>query len=382
MQNFVFDIPTKVIFGRGQISKIGTEIKKQGVKKLLMVYGQGAIKKNGIYQQVTDALNSVSLPFVEIGGVRSNPVLSFVRQGTEFAKREKVDAIVAVGGGSVIDTAKAIAAGVKAGHDVWDFFVYKEMVKQALPLFCVLTVAASASEMNSAAVITNEDTSQKFSMRSPFLAPKVSILDPTALFSLPPEYTAYSAVDIITHLLEGYFNNTASSSPIQDDFVHTLIKTVMTVTETLLKEPQNYDARANFMWSASLGFNGLTTAGMGAIALPVHMFGHSLSALYDVAHGASLSIMLPAWMTYFQEEKAKRLTLFSQNVFGYNNPAEGIAALKKWFATIGAPISFNDVGISASAIPVMAQNAFALAQVWSLKDYDIERNARILELCR
>ncbi|MEI7590571.1 MAG: iron-containing alcohol dehydrogenase, partial [Deltaproteobacteria bacterium] len=191
MQNFVFEIPTKIIFGREQINKIGAEIKRHGIKKILLVYGDGSIKENGVYQQVTTSLLNAAIPFIEFSGVRSNPILSHVHKGILVAKNEQVDAILAVGGGSVIDSAKAISAGVKSTGDVWDFFTYKSVINDALPIFCVLTLSASASEMNGAAVITNEDGACKFSIRSPLLVPKVSVLDPTTLFSLPPKYTAY-----------------------------------------------------------------------------------------------------------------------------------------------------------------------------------------------
>jgi len=218
MQNFIFENPTKIIFGRGQISRIGTEAARFG-KKFLLVYGQGSVKRNGVYDQVMASLGEAKIEVVEFPGVRSNPVLSHARQGIELARKEGVDGVIAVGGGSVIDTAKTIAAGTKAAHDVWDFFIYKETIKAALPVLTVVTVAASASEMNAAAVITKEDGRQKYSIRSLHVQPRVSVLDPTVLFSLDRRYSAYSAVDAITHMLEGYFNNTETrQSPLQDQW--------------------------------------------------------------------------------------------------------------------------------------------------------------------
>ena len=230
---------------------------------------------------------------MELPGVKSNPLLSKAKEGIELARAKKVDVVLAVGGGSVIDTAKTIAAGAKADHDPWEFFVYTKLVKEALPVLVVLTLSASASEMNAAAVITKDETCQKFSVRSPLIQPKTSILDPEVLFTLTPSYTAYSAVDIITHMLEGYFTNTETGeSPLQDRMIYAFMRTLMEATEKSLANPKDYDARANFMWSGTLAFNGLTTAGMGIVGFPVHMIEHSLSALYDIAHGAGLSIML------------------------------------------------------------------------------------------
>jgi hypothetical protein len=383
MQNFVFENPTKIIFGKGQISKIGKETARFGHKAML-IYGMGSILKNGIHAQVTDSLKKAGIDFVDFPGVKSNPVLSHVNKGIEIALKENVDVILAVGGGSVIDAAKAISAGVKANHDVWDFFTFSKPIMGALPVLTVVTVSASASEMNAGAVVTREDGCQKYCIVSPFIQPKVSILDPTVLFSLNPEYSAYSAVDIITHMLEGYFNNTASASPLQDRLVESLMKTVMESTEIIMEEPDNYDARANMMWSAILGFNGLTTAGMGKVIMPAHMIEHSLSAIYDIPHGAGLSIVLPAWMSWALDEKAERLEKFAREIFhikgrGSKQVAEkGIACLKLWFESIGSPVSLKAAGIPENDIEKIADNAFALSQVWFYEGYTKEVITRIL----
>ncbi|MEI7639037.1 MAG: iron-containing alcohol dehydrogenase [Syntrophus sp. (in: bacteria)] len=387
MQNFIFENPTKIIFGQGQIKRIGQETARFG-KKVLLVYGQGSIKKNGIYDQVTTSLSESQLSIVEFPGVRSNPVLSHAVQGIETAKREGVDVILAVGGGSVIDTAKTIAAGIMADHDVWDFFTYKKTIQAALPVLTVVTISASASEMNAAAVITREEGRQKYSIRSLHIQPKVSILDPSVLFTLDRAYSAYSAVDAVTHMLEGYFNNTeANPSPLQDGMVEGLMKTIMGATETILQQPEDYDARANMMWAATLAFNGLTTAGMGQVALPVHMIEHSLSALYDVAHGAGLSIILPGWMKSQLQNKSGRFARLAREVFSVTAEKDeeaalaGIDRLKKWFSLIGSPVSLREAQIPAQDIEKIAENAAALAQIWGLKTYNEEVIIKILELC-
>ncbi len=384
MQNFTFKNATKIIFGKGQISKSGKEVSRFG-RKALLVYGMGSILKNGIYTQVTDSFKKAGVNFVDFSGVKSNPVLSHVHKGIELARKENVDVILAVGGGSVIDESKAIAAGVKVDHDIWDCFTFSKPVTGALPVLTVVTVSASASEMNNGAVVTREDGCQKYCMVSPFIQPKVSILDPTVLFSLSPEYSAYSAVDVITHMLEGYFNNTAHASPLQDRLAEALMRTVMESTDIIMKEPDNYDARANMMWSAILGFNGLTTAGMGKVQMPAHMIEHSLSAIYDIPHGAGLSIVLPAWMTWALEAKTERLAKFARDIFHVKGHAskpvaeKGIACLKLWFESIGSPVSLNAADIPLGDIDRIAENAFALSQVWLYEGYTKDVIIKILK---
>ncbi|MCD6486425.1 MAG: iron-containing alcohol dehydrogenase, partial [Syntrophobacterales bacterium] len=245
-----------------------------------------------------------------------------------------------------------------------------------------------ASEMNPAAVITKEEGARKFSIRSPFIQPKTSILDPAALFTLSPAYSAYSAVDAITHMLEGYFNNREPHSPLQDRLVEGLIKTIMENTEVILKEPANYDARANMMWAATLAFNGLTAAGMGMISLPAHMIEHSLSAIYDIAHGAGLSIVLPGWMLYAVEKDSVKFAQLARELFGIEDNdnlkagMEGIDRLKGWFSSIGSPVSLGEANIPGEDIEKIAENARVLAQAWGLRDYTEEIIVDILGLCK
>lgn len=387
MQNFIFENPTRILFGQGQIGRIGREVARFG-RTVLFVYGRDSIKKNGIYDQVTTSLREAGLAIVEFPGVRSNPVLSHTLKGVALARERQVDVCLAVGGGSVIDTAKTIAAGVRADHDLWDFFTYSKPIQSALPVLTVLTLAASASEMNAAAVMTREEGRQKFSIRSPHIQPRVSILDPTALFTLPESYSAYSAVDAIAHMLEPYFNNTEPHSPFQDRLVEGLMRTIMESTDIILKEPANYAARADMMWATTWAFNGLTSAGMGAISLPVHMIEHSLSALYDIAHGAGLSIVLPGWMLFTLDRNTRKFARLGREIFRVSEqddrPAalDGIGRLKAWFKAIGSPTSLQDAGIPAQDIGRIAENAAGLAQVWQLRDYTEEVIADVLQLCR
>jgi alcohol dehydrogenase YqhD (iron-dependent ADH family) len=376
MKDFVFYNPTHVVFGEGKTAAIGSYLQGQ---KCLFLYGSGSIKQNGIYDRVKDSLTKHQVQWVEKSGVKPNPVLSFVHEAIAAARHEQVDCILAVGGGSVIDTAKAVAAGFYYDGDVWDFFIDKAKITKALPIYVVLTLAATASEMNSGAVITNEATKQKFNIQSDCLFPKTSILDPTNTYTVPARQVANGSVDAIVHLLEGYFTKQYPNTPIQDGFVETLVKTIISSTQKILEAPADYDARANFMWSATLALNGLTTAGVGGYGFPNHMMGHSLSALYDIDHGASLAIVFPAWLKYHQAAVSDRLVRFGAEVFGKQDANETIAAIESYFQAIGAPTRLKDVNIEKTEIQKIAGNAVSLANKWGLKDYTQDVIAQILE---
>lgn len=386
MQNFVYQNPTKVIFGRGTIDSIGTEAAAFG-RKVLLLYGKESIKKNGIYDRVTASLADKGLEIVEHGGVRSNPVLSHVQQGILVARAEKVDLVCAVGGGSVIDSGKAIAAGAVADHDVWKFFTGKKPVKKVLPLTCVLTLAASGSEMNSGMVLTNEATEQKFGFANRLLYPKVSILDPTATFSVSPAYTAYGAVDAVAHVLEFYFTHSLPYAPIQEKLMEGLLLNNMECCERILAAPEDYHARADAMWAATLSLNGLTAAGLGKVGFPMHLIEHSLSALYDVPHGAGLSVVIPGWMRHQAAGQPERFARFAERIFQVKGSGNGemakagIEALKNWFAKVGSPVCLAEIGVPAADIANIAANATQLAGIWRMTDYSQERIEEILRLC-
>jgi len=386
MKNFVFHNPTKIIFGRDTIPAIGSETAVFG-KNALLVYGEGSIKKNGIYDQVVESLKETGITVVEHGGVKSNPVLRHVHQGIELAKKHGIDVIVAVGGGSVVDSAKAISAGALVEHDVWKFFTGRKSVKGSLPLTCVLTLAASGSEMNSGMVVTNEETSQKFGFANKHLYPKTSILDPCATFTVPPHYTAYGAVDAIAHVLEFYFTNQEPYTPVQDHLMEGLIISCMDSCNLVLDNPEDFDARADLMWAATLALNGLTGAGLGKLGFPMHMIEHSLSALYNVAHGAGLSVIIPGWMLYQAQKTPEKFARFAERVFNITSgsaekkAAEGIQALLAWFVRIKTPTSLTALNIPLQDIPQIARNAVALAKVWNMPDYNEEKIEEILKLC-
>ncbi len=377
MKNFVFYNPTQIVFGKDQTKNIGNYLRG---KKCLLLYGKESIKRNGIYDRIIESLNKNNVGFVEKYGVKSNPVLGFVHEAIELARKENVDAILAVGGGSVIDTGKAVACGFYYQGDVWDYFTDKARIGNALPLYVVLTLAATASEMNNGAVITNEKTRQKFNIKADSLSPKVSILDPVNTYTVPGNYTAYGCVDAMVHLLEGYFTQEDPSTSIQDGFVETLVKTLMESTRTIMKKADDYNARADFMWAATLALNGITTAGIGNHGFPNHMMGHSLSALYDIAHGASLSIVFPAWLKHHAKEKSKKISRFGTAIFGIEDPQKTIEALDQFFNSIGTSTRLSQVNIPATDIDKIAGNAVMLAQKWRLDQYTKDIITAILQL--
>ncbi len=386
MQNFVLENPTKIIFGTDTVKQVGNETAAFGTK-ILLVYGRQSIKKNGIYDQVASSLGEQGIEIIDHGGVQSNPLLSHVREGISKAKEQKVQAIVAVGGGSVIDSAKAISAGALVDHDVWQFFKGKKSIKKTLPLTCVLTLAAAGSEMNGGMVITNDETKQKFGTGNKILNPKVSILDPTLTFTVPADYTAYGAVDAIAHILEFYFTTADPSTPVQDRFMEGLIINIMESCDKVLEYPTDYNARADLMWCSTLALNGWTAAGLGMVGFPMHMIEHSLSALYNIAHGAGLSIVAPAWMRFQAKKNPDKFAQFSQRVFGLSGEPpttalQGCDTLQKWFSSVGSPVSLTEADIPVKDIDVIAENALGLAKIWRLKEYNTEIIKEILNGCQ
>jgi alcohol dehydrogenase YqhD (iron-dependent ADH family) len=366
MQNFTFANPVKIIFGRGTIAKLGPEVSKAG-RNALLVYGGGSIKKNGVYEAVAASLKAAGVTFVEHPGVKPNPVLAHALEGIKKARENACDLIIAAGGGSVIDEAKAIAAGVKYSGDVWDFYCGKAAIKEALPLFTVLTLPATGSEMNSGSVITREETKQKFSAGGAPLFPMVSILDPETTLSLPRAQVANGAVDSIAHLIESYFTTADRDAAVTDEIVHALARSVAAATGRILKDPSDYGARASMMWSATLALNGLAGCGYGGASFPNHAIEHSLSALYNIAHGAGLAIIMPAWFKYHLEKSGpERLEKFGAAVFGVKGAEAAIKAFEDFFRKAGAPIRLSEAGIPAADIPRIAANAMGLITLWGM----------------
>ncbi|MDA3785748.1 MAG: iron-containing alcohol dehydrogenase [Deltaproteobacteria bacterium] len=386
MQNFVLHNPTKIIFGADRIQEIGPESRAFGCRALL-VYGKESIKENGIFEMVTSSLEQQGMEIVLHGGVQSNPLLSHVREGIAKAKEEQSEVIIAVGGGSVIDSAKAISAGALVTHDVWKFFTGKKSIKKCLPLTTVLTLAAAGSEMNGGMVLSHDEKKLKFGTGNKRLHPAVSILDPTATYSVPPAYTAYGAVDAIAHILEFYFTTSDAATPVQDRFMEGLIINIMQSCDKVLGQPEDYQGRADLMWCATLALNGWTAAGLGLVGFPMHMVAHTLGALHNVPHGAGLSVVMPAWLNLQAKTSPHKYGQFAKRVFQVevNDPQraaqEGIRLLKKWFEKIGCPTSLAELKIDPADIPFLAEQSLPLAALWRLKKYNKEKIETILRSC-
>lgn len=366
MHDFIFHNPTKIDFGKDREQFIGEHLAEHNIKKVLLTFGSDRIKKDGLFDTVIASLAKHNIAYVELGGIISNPVMGKVYNGIELAKAEAVDAILSVGGGSVLDSSKAIAAGVKYAGDAWDLFIGKGAITDALPIFDVLTLAATGSEMNSGAVVTNEQTKQKFAINSPFTFPKVSVVNPELMKTISRDYLVYSAADIIAHSIEGYF--TATEQPkLQSRLVETNIKTVIETTEILLEDPDDYDARAEFAWAATLALNGLTYAGTAGFSYPNHMIEHSLSALYNVPHGAGLSVIMPAWMKWYRHKNPAQFERFGKKIFGVSAD-DGIVHLEAWFDKIGTPTRLSQFEIDASEINRIKENVAGNAQYFGISD--------------
>jgi len=360
MNNFTFNIPTDIRFGKGQISCLSTELKKYG-SRVLLTYGGGSIKKSGIYDKVYELL-SEEYEVYELSGIEPNPKLTSVIEGAKICKEKSIDVILAVGGGSVIDCSKHIAAAAFYDGNPWDLVMDRSLVKDALPIAVVLTICATGSEMNSGAVITNQETNEKLEINTPLLYPKLSICDPTYLYTLPAKQTSAGAMDIVSHVMEQYFQPN-DEAYITDTLSEAVLKTTIKYGPIALNEPENYEARSNLMWASTVALNHLLTVGKGG-AWSVHPIEHVVSAYYDLTHGLGLSILTPAWMKYVLSEKtASRFARFAREVFDIEEDDDmkasklGIEALEKWIKIMGLPLTFREVGIDNSKFELMAYEA-------------------------
>lgn len=386
MQDFIFHNPTKIIFGKDRVNQLGSHAATIGSKALL-VYGQNSIKSTGLYDRIISDLKNHQISYIEHGGVKPNPILSHAQEGAKKAIENQCDYIIAIGGGSVIDEAKAIAAAAASQKDIWDFFTMKEPVTKALPLLTVLTVPATGSEMNGNMVITNDETQDKLGLGSPLLYPVISILDPVLTNTLPLKYTAYAAVDIVSHLTESYFNNNGGWTVLQQYYVEGMVKTVIEAMDKLLNNPQDYEARATFMWAATMGWNGLNTAGLGAFQMICHTLEHPVSAVYDIAHGAGLSIITPAWMKTALPQKTEIFARFAHEVFKVEEndslkaAEQGIHLLEAWYTKIGAPTSFKQLGINNPDIKRLTELAVNAAKLKNMSGITQENTQTIYQKC-
>ena len=387
MKNFVYNIPTKIFFGKGQIKKIGPEILKYG-KKVLLVYGKGSIKSNGIYDKAIEILKEYGIEYFELGGVDPNPRTETVYKGAEICKENKIDLILAMGGGSTIDCAKAIGLQSKYEGDFWkDFYIdgKKEFVKEVTPVASILTLAATGSEMNGSTVISNTAVNMKVGFNHPKLKPVFSVEDPEYTYSVSKYQTCAGAIDIMSHLFEQYFS-IENDGFLQNRIIEGLLKTIIHYAPIAIENPKDYEARANIMWTSSLALNELVTYGKISTDWATHQIEHQLSAVYDITHGIGLGILTPAWMKYvLSEENIHRFVDYGKNIWNLSGSDKEIAEksiekTKEFFTSLGCPSSLSEIDIDDSHFEEMAANAVFKGSVGSMKKLTKEDIVAIYKL--
>ena len=355
MFDFKYFTPTKVLFGKNTEDKVAELVQEFGGKKVLIHYGGGSVIRSGLMQRVTDKLDAAGIKYVKLGGAVPNPHLSLVYEGIELCKKEGVDFLLAVGGGSAIDSAKAIGYGLMNDGDVWDFYDYKRQAKASMPLGVILTLAATGSEMSDSSVITKEEGLVKRGYSSDFGRPKFAILNPELTMTLPNYQTACGCTDIMMHTMERYFTN-GGNMEITDSMAEALLRTVKENAKILVKDPKNYDARAEVMWAGSLSHNGLTGCGNDGGDWMTHKLEHELGGLYDVAHGAGLAALWGSWARYVYKNCLPRFKRYAINVMGVPANAgsdedialKGIEAMEDFYREIKMPTNLRELGINAT----------------------------------
>lgn len=349
MQDFNYYAPTEVVFGKDAEGRLVEMIRKYGGKKVLLHYGGKSAERSGLLGSVREKLNEAGIPFVELGGVKPNPRLTLVKEGIELCRREGVDFLLAVGGGSVIDSSKAIGYGMKYDGDVWDIYARKYQPKETLPVGVILTIPAAGSEMSDSSVITNEELELKIGYSDNLCRPKFAIMNPVRTFTLPPYQTACGATDIMMHTMERYFGKVDDMTLI-DNIAEALMRTVKESVFHVLKDPEDYRNRACIMWASSLGHNDLT-GDRSYADFATHQLEHELSAMFDVAHGAGLAAIWPSWARYVMQENVSRFQRFAVNVMGvpndFANPEAtalaGVEAIEEFYHAIGMPTSIHEL---------------------------------------
>ena len=362
MHDFCYYIPTEIIFGKNTENKVASTIKKYGGKKVLVLYGGGSVIKSGLMETIKKCLDQESLNYIIFGGVQPNPRLSFAREGVKTAVENKIDFILAVGGGSVIDTAKAIAHGVaNPTIDLWDFWVGKKALKKSIPVGVMLTISAAGSEMSDSAVLTNEETGEKKGFGSQLNRPCFAIMNPELTFTLPKKQIACGIVDIMMHTLDRYFTQ-QQGNELTDEFAEALLRTTIKNGRIAIKDQCDYDAMSEIMWCGSVSHNGLTGLGGNKDFVP-HKLGHELSGKFDVAHGESLSVVWGAWAKYVYNIDVKRFAKFAEKVWGIrqkNGEEAALLGIDKtiaYFKSLGMPTSFSELGIGIQPEVVLEELA-------------------------
>jgi butanol dehydrogenase len=387
MNNFIYDIPTKVYFGENQLSHLGEELKRFG-KRVLLVYGGGSIKKIRLYDQIMKELKDTDLEVFECGGIEPNPRHTSCNKGAAICKEEKIDVLLAVGGGSVIDATKVIGAAAFYEGDSWDLVTRKAPITNVLPIVSILTLSATGSEMDAGGVITNLETNDKIGIGHPLMQPKVSFLDPSYTYSVNAYQTACGSVDIMSHIIEVYFNLDQDLYML-DTVMEGLMKTVIKYAPVALKEPTNYEARANLMWASSWAINGFIRGGKRQ-AWSCHPIEHELSAYYDITHGLGLAILTPRWLEYTLDETTiSKFYQFGCNVFDLDKNLEPMVVAKKsielladfFFNQLGLTSQLRDLNIDNSKFEIMAKKVAKDAELKGFKSLNKEDIINILNMC-
>ncbi len=378
MHSFEFCNPTRVIFGRGMVQQVGPAIIREGCHRVLLIAGGGSIRENGVYQAVSQSLSASGISVVEAWGVRPNPELGLAMDLVQVAREQQVDGVLAVGGGSVIDTAKSVAAGVYV-DDLWSCFEKQCPIKQALPVFVVLTISSSGSEMDSWAVLTRTEQRKKWSIFSPALYPRVAIVDPSIQTSLPWRQTVNGAISVLSHVMATYLVGSFEETTLALD--EGLMRTVVRMVDHLQADYADYGARANLAWAATLSMNGLSSAGIEDSDWSARSIEGAVSALHpDVAHGAGMALILPVWMTYLRENNPGQFQRWAAQVWGVGTVEEGIAAMKTAFQRWGAPATLGDIGIGAGELRDIAFNALAEGPIGKLRVLTVRDVVELLKL--
>ncbi|MBE6317929.1 MAG: iron-containing alcohol dehydrogenase [Bacteroidales bacterium] len=388
MNNFVYDIPVKVYFGENQLQHLGEELSKFGTR-VLLTYGGGSIKKIGLYDKVIAEIERAGLEVFELSGIEPNPRIDSVRRGAQMCKDHNIDVLLAVGGGSTLDATKFMAAGACVDHDPWDFLSEKwAPITKALPIVTILTLSATGSEMDPGGVISNPETQDKIGRLAAPMLPKVSFLDPTLTYSVSPYQTACGSADMISHILEVYFNMEQDLYML-DCFMEGLLKTIIKFTPVAIEKPDDYEARANLMWASSWAINGFVNGGK-RLAWSCHPIEHELSAIYDITHGLGLAIVTPRWLEYcLDETTVSKYVQFGVNVFDIDPNQEPMAIAHQaidrlsefLFDTLGLSRTLTEIGITAEHFPIMAKKACGgkiLPGFKHLTPADVEK---IFEMC-
>ncbi len=369
MKEFSFTLPTQVIFGKNSLRKLSEILSTLG-KRSLLIYGRSQAKKIGVYDKVVQSLKVANIDFQEFHGIKPNPTISKVREGIVIARDFKPDFLLALGGGSVIDTAKAIACGYFYSGDPWDFFEKRATPEKALPLIAISTIAGSGSELNDVSVIVNEAQGLKLSLRHPSLLPKYTLIDPTITYTVPPHLTVYGVMDAFSHCFEFYHFSKHFSDSLPFDLALLFMRRLLYWGKIAFVEPENYEARANIFWISSLALSGLIRSGIGAYRFFLHSLEHPISGLFDTPHGLNLAILMASYLKLYHRNQ--RVRRFFIDVFGLEGERDlskrGLDALLRVYEYFKLPLSLKEVGVSSDDLPALVERACKILYLWKAED--------------